>query len=657
MTDPSSDPRGASGPADSPTYDRPFEPPVRPALIPLLPGAIEPAGWLRDWCLAARDGYTGHTDDYDVAFQQAWAADYRMTGRALFWPEGGWPYEGGGYWFDGLVRLGYALHDTALIRKAAARMGAVVDNMSEHGIGFFWWLDRHDPADLKAAEGRDYADSEWPMWANGLFGRALAAWCAATRNPAAIGALESAYTGSGDWVRLGWGLSNPWPAHEAYTWTGNAEIRKALLALFAQPGEDARPWGWNRYRRPPDTTPGVEASDHGVHFLESTAPWALGYLWTGERAFLDAARAWQAYVETSAMQPHGVIVSDEFYGPTGAFRGTETCDVAAFLWSKLLLLMAGGDGALGDQIERAVFNAGPAAVAADFKTHVYFQAPNRLVGLAASEHGVLPEHERFRYQRTHWPLCCTAALNRIVPYYVTHLWMATPDHGLACVGYGPCCVTARVADGVPVTLECRTDYPFGETVEVEVTPARAARFPLAFRIPQWCAFPSVAVNGTAVAAVPDGRGFVRIERLWAAGDSVRLVFPMAVRVAEGQDRNVDPPAPYATVSYGPLLFALGIPEAGDPNTADPGARWGFALDPRAGTMAVARGPMPTRWDWPLDAPLKVHARAVPFDWQPTPEQPLPPEAVSGEATEAITLVPYGCTTFRVSMFPVRSRGD
>ena len=67
--------------------------------------------------------------------------------------------------------------------------------------------------------------------------------------------------------------------------------------------------------------------------------------------------------------------------------------------------------------------------------------------------------------------------------------------------------------------------------------------------------------------------------------------------------------------------------------------------------------MPTRWDWPLDAPLKVHARAVPFDWQPTPEQPLPPEAVSGEATEAITLVPYGCTTFRVSMFPVRSRGD
>jgi hypothetical protein len=40
-------------------YARPFEPPTRPALIPLPPGAIEPAGWLRDWAMTARDGFTG----------------------------------------------------------------------------------------------------------------------------------------------------------------------------------------------------------------------------------------------------------------------------------------------------------------------------------------------------------------------------------------------------------------------------------------------------------------------------------------------------------------------------------------------------------------------------------------------------------------------
>ena len=99
-------------------YARPYEPPTRPALLPLPPGAVQPAGWLRDWCLAARDGYTGHMDDVHPEFQRAWAADHQMTGQRLNWPNGAWPYEGGGYWFDGLTRLGHILHDDALLEQA-----------------------------------------------------------------------------------------------------------------------------------------------------------------------------------------------------------------------------------------------------------------------------------------------------------------------------------------------------------------------------------------------------------------------------------------------------------------------------------------------------------------------------------------------------------
>ena len=51
-------------------YARPFEPPTRPAFLPLPPGAVEPAGWLRDWCLAAREGFTGHMDEYDIEFKR-----------------------------------------------------------------------------------------------------------------------------------------------------------------------------------------------------------------------------------------------------------------------------------------------------------------------------------------------------------------------------------------------------------------------------------------------------------------------------------------------------------------------------------------------------------------------------------------------------------
>ena len=83
-------------------YARPFEPSTRPAFLPLPPGAVEPAGWLRDWCLAARHGFTGHMDEYDEEFKRAWAPDHKMTGDGLLWYKGAWPYEGGGYWFDGL---------------------------------------------------------------------------------------------------------------------------------------------------------------------------------------------------------------------------------------------------------------------------------------------------------------------------------------------------------------------------------------------------------------------------------------------------------------------------------------------------------------------------------------------------------------------------
>ena len=46
--------------------------------------------------------------------------------------------------------------------------------------------------------------------------------------------------------------------------------------------------------------------------------------------------------------------------------------------------------------------------------------------------------------------------------------------------------------------------------------------------------------------------------------------------------------PYASVSYGPLLFALPIPDTTDANTPDPSARWRFALDAQEPGLTVER---------------------------------------------------------------------
>jgi hypothetical protein len=68
---------------------------------------------------------------------------------------------------------------------------------------------------------------------------------------------------------------------------------------------------------------------------------------------------------------------------------------------------------------------------------------------------------------------------------------------------------------------------------------------------------------------------------------------------------------------------------------------------------VDRGPMPERWDWPLESPLRLRTNAVTIDWTPTLEKALPQKRITeGKRTQTITLVPYGCTKLRVSMFPV-----
>jgi len=70
---------------------------------------------------------------------------------------------------------------------------------------------------------------------------------------------------------------------------------------------------------------------------------------------------------------------------------------------------------------------------------------------------------------------------------------------------------------------------------------------------------------------------------------------------------------------------------------------------------VLRQPMPAHWDWPLNAPVMLKARAKVFDWSPTDDQALPDKPVTGTVSETVRLIPYGCTKFRISMFPVTPR--
>ena len=156
------------------------------------------------------------------------------------------------------------------------------------------------------------------------------------------------------------------------------------------------------------------------------------------------------------------------------------------------------------------------------------------------------------------------------------------------------------------------------------------------------------------------------------GDTVTLIFPMSVRLERGFETEYPASTrnyfdfksdvvfqrrrlPYESVHYGPLLMSLAIPDK-DPNTPMSGAvavclgqrrrPQGGGYQDRAQADAGKVGLAVRR---PAGA---MHVPARSFDWRPTETQALPGRVVEGDATDTIRLIPYGCTKFRISMFPL-----
>ncbi len=164
-----------AGPAN---YGRAAEPVARPGFLPLPPGAIEPGGWVRDWAIAAREGITGHLDEYHPVYGDAWKGTPVKAPNAA--ADGtGWPLEQCSYWLDGLVRLGYVLHDETLIAKAKARLDPVVDGVNRGGASFIYWR-TNPPAGFNS-------------WAHSHMGRALVAYYQATGERRILEALLKVY--------------------------------------------------------------------------------------------------------------------------------------------------------------------------------------------------------------------------------------------------------------------------------------------------------------------------------------------------------------------------------------------------------------------------------------------------------------------------------
>jgi DUF1680 family protein len=463
-----------------------------------------------------------------------------------------------------------------------------------------------------------------------------------------------------EWAEHRWAdevLSIVW----LYNRTGNPKLLDLARKLHAQSFDWKANFADFKYQQKM-TKQDQNLHSHGVNNAMAIKTSAVWWQISGDPSDRDAIHQLYAQLDRYHGQATGVHSCDEHLAGLDPSQGTELCTVVEAMFSLEQDVAILGDPALADRLERITFNALPATLKKDMWAHQYDQQVNQVMCSVLqrnwTDNG--PESNIFGLEPNFG--CCTSNMHQGWPKFTSHLWMATREGGLAAVAYAPSQVTAKVANGIDVVVVEDTDYPFRDTVRLTVQPASPVKFPLVLRIPAWAEGATITVQGAKQAGVKTG-SFHAINREWKPGDVVELSFPMNLRVNRWYHDGI-------AIHRGPLLFSLPIGEQwkkvkGDEPHADwevlPTTPWNYALaEIPAPDQSVEERPVGDSPFSPDGAPLrlKVKGRRVPgWGLVDGSAGPLPMSPVStSEPEEELTLIPYGCTNLRITIFPHAAPG-
>ncbi|MEO6229242.1 MAG: beta-L-arabinofuranosidase domain-containing protein [Ferruginibacter sp.] len=637
------------------------------ALIKLPVGTIKPGGWILKYLELQKEGLTGKLGEISAWLEKDNNAWFSGNGQG----DHGW--EEVPYWLKGYGNLGYILKDDKIITETKLWLNKVFE--SQQPNGYF------GPRIIEN-QHQDNKGKTPDLWPNMIM-----LWC-----------MQSFYEYGSDarvipfmtkyfkWqstipddqlLEIYWENSRGGDNLYSIYWLFNRTGDKWLLDLADKIHRNTA--NWSQKNNLPNW--------HNVNIAQCFREPATYYMQAKDSNFLkDTYNDFYLIHNLYGQVPGGMFGADEnarkgFDDPR---QGVETCGMVEQMASDEILTGITGDPMWADNCENVAFNTYPAAVMPDFKGLRYITSPNMVMSDSRNHAPGIQNEGPFLMMNPFSSRCCQHNHAQGWPYYAEHLWMATPDNGIAAILYSSSEVTVKAGSGKgsEVTLQQTTNYPFEDRIHIAVSTKKITSFPLYLRIPNWCIGAKITINGIATEVMFEPGSYARIERKWQQGDVVELMLPMHL-TKETWQKNKNS----VSINYGPLTFSLKIDESyklmdskksaiGDSKwqaNVDqalwpsyeiyPASMWNYGLllnnQSLESQFEIIKKPWP-KDDFPftlnsVPLMLKAKGKIIP-EW--TLDKfglcdvlPQSPVVVSTQA-QNIELVPMGAARLRISAFPV-----
>jgi len=636
-------------------------------LIKLPVGSIKPGGWLLKYLELQRDGLTGHLGEISAWLDKNDNAWFSGNGQGSH----GW--EEVPYWLKGYGDLGYVLHDEKIIAETKLWIEKVFQSQTADG----YFGPRIIENDHQTNKG-----GTPDLWPNMIMLWTMQSYYDYSHDVRVIPFMTKYFkwqttVPDDQLLKLYWENSRGGDNLYSIYWLYNRTGEKWLLDLGQKIHRNTADWTQR------DSLPNW----HNVNIAQCFREPATFYMQAKDSSLLNATYHDYWLIRNLYGQvPGGMFGADEnarkgFDDPR---QGVETCGMVEQMSSDEILTAISGDPMWADNCEDVAFNTYPAAVMADFRGLRYITSPNMVVSDSRNHAPGIQNEGPFLMMNPFNSRCCQHNHAQGWPYYSEHLWMATPDNGIAAVLYNNSEVTLRVGmrKGNLVTLKQTTNYPFDEHIKIEVNTNMPTNFPLYLRVPGWCNHAGVKVNGQELNAQAAASSYFRIENNWKQGDVIELTLPMEFKLREWQKNKNS-----VSLNYGPITFSLKIDEyykqmdskkatmwdSKWQSNADqtkwpafeiyPASMWNYGLiltnKPLSDQFKLIRKPWPAN-NFPFTQEtvpflVKAKGKMIP-EWtldkyglcDVLPESPV----ATSTKEENIDLIPMGAAKLRITSFPV-----